>query len=401
MAAPPSKPVKPPAAKARLILEDPYSWEAAHAPTFRLSLELKPRTELVLDRETARQTWDALRLKPEEQMAQRAQLREANDKADAALKQAQTLRAQAVQLQTKLKEQQDTRWQHPAVYGAGTALLATGWLWLSERKNRLAAQQHIAVLRSEAHSVLHLPEGPSLSPYEPSPAPQPATTVEPADPSGSEIVVYDIDSELADMQAPGQEPGGADLVNLGRQSPADAGAVFVSEAMGDLLETRMATLALAELGQTQAAQNLLEQHINIQPQTCAWAYLAYLDLCTRTGQRSAFEAMRDRYRLQFNRLAPYWMDAPVAAQGLDSYESPMAQLGSAWPSPPQAKSLIATWLLGPPAARRMFQLPAYHDLLDLYEMLELYDELSPAAPPPMEPAVNGANFAHLFAVSNL
>jgi hypothetical protein len=50
-----------------------------------------------------------------------------------------------------------------------------------------------------------------------------------------------------------------------------------------------------------------------------------------------------------------------------------------WPSVERTKVTIATWLQGTLHARRLFQRPAYHDLFDLYEMLEFYDDQSPAA----------------------
>jgi hypothetical protein len=419
-------------------------------PTLRLSRELGPVTESGLDRDAAQQMWETLQLKPEEIMAGRAQLREANAKAQAATQRAQAARAEAVQLQSKLQHLQDTRWQHPAVYGAGAALLGVGWLWLSERKKRIAAQEHAALLLNDSNSVLAMPEGPSsLSeavelPLPPSPPPAPAPTTrtveaisdpianfvspddllpytapkkattpvfeaptpwwkrrkrKPAEStflqgglssaanhhstqirnSDEHLDSYEGSTELEDMHAPDVPQYDIELANVEMLSQTRLKPTSSEDAMGHLLEIRMAVQALTVLGKPSAALKLLAQHIDEVPNTCAWAYMEYLDLSSILGQRDNFEAMRKRYRLQFNRLAPYWMEPNGSVQSLDSYDRPMAELCAVWPSLERSKVLIATWLQGTLHSRRLFQRPAYHDLFDLYEMLEFFDDQSPAA----------------------
>ena len=173
--------------------------------------------------------------------------------------------------------------------------------------------------------------------------------------------------------------------------------VSSEDAMGHLLEVRMAVRALCALQKTDAANMLLAQHIEAVPNTCAWAYVEYLQLCSLLGRRDDFEAMRKRYRLQFNRLAPYWMEPNASVQALDTYDRPMYELCAAWPTQAQAKTLITTWLLGNLHSRRLFQLAAYHDLMDLYEMFEFYDG-SPVIDPEFVPTVSLLDLDYEFAV---
>jgi hypothetical protein len=180
------------------------------------------------------------------------------------------------------------------------------------------------------------------------------------------------------MYAPDVPAYDIELANLEMLSQTRLKPASSADAMGHLLEIRMAVQALTVLGKPSAALTLLAQHIDEVPNTCAWAYMEYLDLSSILGQRDAFEAMRKRYRLQFNRLAPYWMEPNGSVQGLDSYERPMAELCAVWPSLERTRVLIATWLQGTLHSRRLFQRPAYHDLFDLYEMLEFFDDQSPA-----------------------
>jgi hypothetical protein len=447
VALPPFKSASAPAQQSRLILQDPLANLEEQVPTLRLSRELGPSSESGLDRDAAQQIWETLQLKPEEIIANRAQLKEANAKLQVATQRAQTARAEVVQLQAKVQDLQDTRWQHPAVYGAGVALLGVGWLWLSERKKRIVAQEQTALL-------LPSPAGPGATPQDAmplaqpnelplatSPSPAPAPTVaaisdpialsitqddllpyvapekaapplfeapspwwkrrksKPAEGSGlssglnstsnyhstqienydDSLEAFDGSTELEDMQAPDVpmyeiELANAEMLSQPRLKPASP-----EDAMGHLLEIRMAVQSLTLMGNPLAALKLLLQHIDEVPNTCAWAYMEYLDLSSTLGQRDAFEAMRKRYRLQFNRLAPYWMEPNGSVQSLDSYDRPMAELCAVWPSLERTKVLIATWLLGTLHSRRLFQRPAYHDLLDLYAMLEFYDDQSPAA----------------------
>lgn len=435
MASSPTQTTRVPAQQAKLILQNPRTLDEAPVPMLRLSQELGAGTESGVDRKILQKAWEALQLKPEEIISQSIQLRDANAQAETATQQASLARAELVQVQTKFQEMQDTRWQHPAVYAASAAILGLGCLWFFERKKRIAAQEHTELLLSESHSVLERPEGPpsdshsfdepaflrakniiqptpepmeqvvgsqdffastpaaapTKTPFEvappwwsrkrrsgaiakqiPSPAMQPMpSSVDPH----VEIKLHEDSTEIEDMQAPVVDLYNAAINTESTEQlePEAASALSSNDAMAYLLEIRMTVQTFYALEQSHSAHQLLEQHIEAVPNTCAWAYMEYLDISSKLGLRDAFEAMRTRYRLQFNRLAPYWMEPNASVQHLDSYERPMSELCAAWPSQDRAKVLMATWLLGSLHSRRLFQLPAYHDLLDLYEMLEFYD----------------------------
>lgn len=142
-------------------------------------------------------------------------------------------------------------------------------------------------------------------------------------------------------------------------------------AMEHLLELRTAVNGLCVLGRPEGALRLLEEHVAADPATCAWAYLQYMQICEQLAQRDEFESMRKRYRLQFNRMAPYWHEPNSNVLGLDGYARATSELCAVWVlgvDPSQAT--LVTWLIGPLLGRKLVQLPAYHDLFDLYEMLE-------------------------------
>lgn len=426
-----------PQAGVRLTLQD--AAVDASTPTLRVSPEISPEGAGQLEPTVAKDTWQALQLSPAETAAKIAELRKANEANALATKKLQALQTQAGNLRQQVQDFEAKQWQQPALMGAGVACLAIGWLWLGERKKRLAAQADAHALHEASLSVLDMPEGPALNFVEPSapqarmpdlvtnfgsqgdptfyPMPQATVaaveavdTAEPwwkrskrksevANPvlAGLEtssaypstlipsrfdsLESYLDDAELADMQALGQAPHDPDFANVELLSQTRVKPTSSEDVMQHLLEVRMAVQALRFLEQPYAAQKLLIEHIDAVPITCAWAYIEYLELSSQIGAREQFEAMRKRYRLQFNRLAPYWMEPNAAVQCFETYERPMADLCAVWSSPEKSKALIATWLLGNLHSRRLFQLPAYHDLLDLYEMLEFYEsvDIAPTA----------------------
>ncbi len=489
--------------QARLILQAPNAGSEIKLPALRLSRELQPTPSLAMDRANAQLVWQSLQLTPDELITQRMQLLDAYTKQDSATAHARAARAEAAKLKTKLKELQDTRWQHPAVYSAGAAFVGLAGLWLWERKKRLSAQrsaapwmvpsamQNAALVPSVAVSPVAVPEavptGPTpersqalaqagapisdpiatsitledlqsfVAPLESAPLPfqrpvtwwkgwsrrgtaskvsgqsvstfasasssaqiAPAPRTVPAastasvasvaalpvqlpalatatppqiempydqspfiTASGGETSIAFDDSQADDlgMEAPSDDFYSSDIGTLQSYNPMRSKLSDIDDAMEQLIEIRIAVQAMVDLKQLPAAKKLLDNHIDGLPHTSAWAYLVHLNLCTRMGQRDAFEDMRKRYREQFNRLAPYWNEVDAAVQTLDTYNRPMAELSAVWHSPRRARTLIATWLLGAQYSRRQFQLPAYYDLLDLYDMLESMLDAVPSVYP--------------------
>ena len=413
------KPIKP--VDARLTLQDPLVWDQAQTPAARLSRELTVSTESEVDRANSRETWRALQLQTEDVVAMTAELQKQSQLVKGLTKEVSDTRSKAKTLEEQLVANEERRFNHPLIYSLGAVALASAGFWLLERRKRLALQDlvlldsrhsSLASMSSDSTHVFVEPqadiftdkaevssqEAASLEKVDTSFTPalpwwerlwtfkqtekissftgiartiSPSIKVDPiATRSDSTVAQAALSDTSTHIETDFFDPEFAqiELFTQTRLKPSSP-----DDAMGHLLELRMATHALCVLEQPNMAQRLLAQHIDAVPSTCAWAYLEYLSLCTRLGHREAFESMRMRYRNQFNRLAPYWMEPNSNVQGLESYERPLAELISAWPSE-RAQILLKTWLLGNLHARRLFQLSAYHDLLDLYEVLEHLNE---------------------------
>ena len=168
--------------------------------------------------------------------------------------------------------------------------------------------------------------------------------------------------------------------NIGQLSQTRITPMQGETAMEHLLELRTAVNGLCALGRAEAAAKLLEEHIAADPSTCAWAYLEHMQVCEQIGKRDEFEMMRKSYRQQFSRMAPYWQEPNSNVLGLDGYARAAGELCTAWAQGvAHAHNTLASWLAGPLLGRKLVQLPAYHDLFDLYELLEFVDTQSDAA----------------------
>jgi hypothetical protein len=186
-----------------------------------------------------------------------------------------------------------------------------------------------------------------------------------------------LEQQLQAGQAGSYDPDQAniDLLSQTRVVPQRG-----ESAMEHLLELRTAVSGLCALGRPEGAAKLLAEHVAADPGTCAWAYLEYMHLCESIDQREDFESMRKQYRQQFNRMAPYWHEPNANVLGLDGYARAANELCAVWAQGREpARNALAAWLAGPLLGRKLVQLPAYHDLFDLYELLEFVQDDSPSA----------------------
>lgn len=180
----------------------------------------------------------------------------------------------------------------------------------------------------------------------------------------------------AQLQAAQFERHDADRANIELLQQTRVKPLSADSAVEHLLELRTAVSRLTVLGRPEAALVLLYEHIEAHVDTCAWAYLEYMQLCEQLELREDFESMRKKYRLQFNRMAPYWHEPNANVLGLVGYSRAASELCAAWAQGTSAAhDVIAAWLIGSMLGRKLVQLPAYHDLFDLFELLETRSQL--------------------------
>ena len=403
----------------RLILGDQRQPDQGQALILRASHEMTVVDVAGIDKLFLTQAWEGLQLKPDQVIAQHVELKKIHTELNSSRQEKQIALRQVDELTFSLSMAQAEKFSNPLVFALGLAFVGMTLLWLYERTKRLSTKglaEHaprpvVSVVAPEKTQIVGM-SNPAVLPLAEEehaqnifvrPLPwwkrwrlskrnrkvQQQNSVMGGSPRALENTCRgeEVPVTFSIYSAPQQEDSDSNaiesMVGTQFQDPEYAEIEWLSltriqantgeAATAHLLELEMAVLALRALNQETNALHLLRQHIDAVPLTCAWAYLEYLDICSSIQQRENFELMRQRFRNQFNRLAPYWQESSSTARGLDTYLPALAELCAAWPTL-QAKKLIEQWFLGTSAQRRLFQLPAYHDLFDLYDLLDYVDQ---------------------------
>lgn len=125
------------------------------------------------------------------------------------------------------------------------------------------------------------------------------------------------------------------------------------------------------LGQDDAAQSLLEDHVQRTVGGSPMPFLQLLALHHRRHQRPGYERVRQAFVACFGDPAPSWAHADLL-QGPRLADMPTIwrQVQSAWTQPEQARTLLAQLIgLRPEAGADRLGLQAYQDLLGAYNEL--------------------------------
>jgi pilus assembly protein FimV len=97
-------------------------------------------------------------------------------------------------------------------------------------------------------------------------------------------------------------------------------------------------------------------------------FLKLLEIHRRRGDREAYERTRTRFNQRFNSVAPDWLDDPRAGRALESYPLVVGRIQHAWTRPLDAMAELESLLFRRGAGSEMFDLPAYHEVLFLYQL---------------------------------
>ena len=122
------------------------------------------------------------------------------------------------------------------------------------------------------------------------------------------------------------------------------------------------------LGHDDAAIDLLMAHMRSTGGSSPLPFLKLLEILRRRDQREAYERTRVRFNQRFNSVAPEWQADPKAGRKLDDYVLAMGRIQRAWPSPLDAMAELEALLFRRGAGAELFDLPAYQELLFLYQM---------------------------------
>ena len=122
------------------------------------------------------------------------------------------------------------------------------------------------------------------------------------------------------------------------------------------------------LGHDDAAIDLLMAHMRSTGGGSPLPFLKLLEIHRRRDQREAYERTRVRFNQRFNSVAPEWEADPKLGRTLEDYPLAMGRVQRGWPSPLDAMAEIEALLFRRGSEAELFDLPAYQEVLFLYQM---------------------------------
>jgi pilus assembly protein FimV len=130
------------------------------------------------------------------------------------------------------------------------------------------------------------------------------------------------------------------------------------------------------LGHDESAIDLLMAHLRSNGGGTPLPFLKLLEIHRRRGDRDAYERTRVRFNQRFNSVAPEWQGDPKAGRTLEDYPLVVGRIQGAWPKPLDAMAEIEALLFRRGAGSEMFELPAYQEVLFLYQTARDLHQLS-------------------------
>ena len=395
----------------RLFLTDAKIVDERNIPFLKLTtrLDSTPSSDAQV-RIQASQDWEVIKTQTDEILKERKDNALAREQLRKTLQENAGIKSQLLANQKLLALEREQRLNHPLVYGLGTALVGIAALWLYQRRT-ISAQHNTfdkntgkpdskeglqsisettvpalpiapVSIRAELLDSVGLKQDHSPSWYRKLLGVKSVKTdviraISEEKPSQANSL-YGLDNSVELSSISGENPDteflDPEFAKDELIAQLDSNPQNKQSTVSFLFELRATVQALYQIDQHESAREVLLKHIERQPKTSAWAYLEYLALCVSLDQREAFEGMRQRFRVQFNRLAPYWMESPESQRDLIGHERAVAEITAVWPSH-RALVLIESWLTDTAQERRIFHLTAYDDLFDLYDILTQIDEV--------------------------
>ena len=122
------------------------------------------------------------------------------------------------------------------------------------------------------------------------------------------------------------------------------------------------------LGHDDAAIDLLMAHMRSTGGASPLPFLKLLEIHRRRNQREAYERTRVRFNQRFNSVAPEWQADPKLGRKLEEYQLAIGRIQRVWPAPLDAMAELEALLFRRGGGAELFDLPAYQEVLFLYQM---------------------------------
>ncbi len=202
---------------------------------------------------------------------------------------------------------------------------------------------------------------PSTLPPPVAPTPRPKPTLSP--PSMFDTRAGGLDSMISPPTMPAHTA--VTLPISGQQLDDDASRAMSVDEQIDLEQQADFFIAL---GHDESAIDLLMAHLRSTGGGTPLPFLKLLEIHGRRGDREAYERTRVRFNQRFNSVAPEWQADPKVGRSLEDYPLVVGRIQTAWPTPLDAMAELEALLFRRGAGSEMFELPAYQEVLFLYQL---------------------------------
>jgi pilus assembly protein FimV len=273
------------------------------------------------------------------------------------------------QLALDQAQRQRQAWLIPALLAA-VAVLALFALWLAWRLRQQSAvpqRQQWWDKSGAAELASVLPDGDSgyrTSTFKSSTAAAPAKLPSAPAPLSSAEISAPAPLEALISPPTVAAPMAVTIPPLSKQEDESRRAVSVDEQI-DLEQQADFFIAL---GHDESAIDLLMAHLRSTGGGTPLPFLKLLEIHRRRADREAYERTRVRFNQRFNSVAPEWQADPRAGRALDAYPLVVGRIQHAWPKPLDAMAELESLLFRRGAGAEMFDLPAYQEVLFLYQL---------------------------------
>lgn len=381
-----------PAEQPRLLL-DPAGIDALVVPDLRISTMLPGAAaaetdspEVLARRQAAAALWRAMNASPD-QVARDQQRVEELEQRLAQLNQESTRARESVAaMQERVRAMESSRagnvWMYVLAAVALSAVAAAVYLYLQLRRQGASRdawwQSQVDELQAEpgldapdadlgqrtAAGFVHrtgsapMPEGAADLRAGDVPVAEPPLPAEPVSPAHP----VPITATPAVPEAPAVRPAVA-----AQATPAPvAQDVHRAVSVEELIDLEQQADFFVVLGQDDAAIDLLESHIEMNPAASPLPFLKLLEVYQRLGKRSDYERVQAAFNARFNAYAPEWEADLQQGHTLEDYPGVVDRLQTLWAAPVRAMEVLEKSLTRPDQDVETFDLPAYRELLFLY-----------------------------------
>lgn len=288
----------------------------------------------------------------------------------------QNSRVAAAELRARTVEAERERYANPLVLGLGAvaalSLVLAGLAWRRARGG-VPPSGRFASLSERSASVIRTPQRPAM--------PGEATRPEGIEPRGDAVAVPASPTPPAktpDAAAPEVMPGPGSLA----KERADGMARNLASMHARLPEPlHLSTHELNDiqqeadffvsLGDYDRAIEVLNNHIQIHPQSSALAWLDLMQIQHKLGRKDAYDQLRHDFEWLFNAQVPTFEAFDADQDDLEAHPELLARIQAAWPGSEAQKVIDAAIFRRPTDEKgKPLGLQAYRDLLFLHQVLQ-------------------------------